>query len=82
MNTEQMKTSVITADSNEGILKIEDTPIDIDASKYDIADIEHGIFKNFDGSVDIDLANNKYIDMDKGVIINPEHNLSFIKDTS
>lgn len=82
MSTEQMKTPVITADTDEGILKIEGTPIDIDASKYDIADIEHGIFKNFDGSVDIDLANNKYIDMDKGVIIDPEHNLSFIKDTS
>ena len=82
MSTEQMKTPVITADTDEGILKIEGTPIDIDASKYDIADIEHGIFKNFDGSVDIDLANNKYIDMDKGVIIDPEHNLSFIKDAS
>ena len=82
MSTEQMKTPVITADTDEGILKIEGTPIDIDASKYDIADIEHGIFKNFDGSVDIDLANNKYIDMHKGVIIDPEHNLSFIKDAS
>ena len=82
MSTEQMKTPVITADTDEGILKIEGTPIDIDASKYDIADIEHGIFKNFDGSVDIDLANNKYIDMTKGVIIDPEHNLSCIKDAS
>ncbi len=82
MSTDQIKTDAISVDADEGILKIEGTPIDIDASKYDISDFEHGIFKNFDGSVDINLANNKYIDMDKGVIIDPEHNLSFIKDAS
>ena len=80
MSTDQMKTDKILADADEEILKIEGTPIDIDASKYDISDFEHGIFKNFDGSVDIDLANNKYIDIDKGVIIDPDHNLSFIQD--
>lgn len=80
MSTDQMKTPVITADADEGILKIEGTPIDIDANKYDIADFEHGIFKNLDGSVDIDLANNKYIDIENGIIVDPEHNLSFIKD--
>ena len=80
MSTDQLKTDAITVDSDEGILKIEGTPIDIDASKYDISDFEHGIFKNFDGSVDIDLANNKYIDMEKGVVIDPDHNLSFVQD--
>lgn len=79
---DELKTPVITADAEEGILKIKDTPIDIDASRYDIADIEHGVFKNMDGSVDIDLMNNKYIDIARGVIIDPENNISCIRDLS
>lgn len=78
MSVDELKTDKITANSEEGILKIEGTPIDIDASRYDIADIEHGIFKNTDGSVDIDLANNKYIDLEHGVIIDPDSQVSFI----
>lgn len=81
MSVDELKTDKITANAEEGILKIEGTPIDIDASRYDIADIEKGVFKNFDGSVDIDLANNKYIDLEHGVIIDPDSQVSFIQNT-
>ena len=80
MSVDELKTDKITANAEEGILKIEGTPIDIDASRYDVADIERGVFKNFDGSVDIDLSNNKYIDMDHGVMIDPDREMSFIKN--
>lgn len=62
MNTNEFKLSSkdITADGDDGIFKVKDTGINIDASKYDIADIEKGIYKNYDGSVDIDLLHNKY----------------------
>lgn len=80
MSVDELKTDKITANAEEGILKIEGTPIDIDASRYDIADVEKGVFKNFDGSVDIDLANNKYIDLDHGVIIDPDREISFIEN--
>lgn len=80
MSVDELKTDKITANAEEGILKIEGTPIDIDASRYDVADIERGVFKNFDGSVDIDLSNNKYIDIDHGVMIDPDREMSFIKN--
>lgn len=79
-SVDKLKTGNITADTTEGILKIKGTPIDIDASRYDFADIEKGVFKNYDGSVDIDLANNKYIDIEHGVIVDPESQVSFIKN--
>lgn len=80
MSVDELKTDKITANAEEGILKIEGTPIDIDANRYDVADVEHGIFKNYDGSVDIDLANNKYIDLEHGVIIDPDNQMSFIQN--
>lgn len=80
MSVDELKTDKITANAEEGILKIEGTPIDIDANRYDFADIERGVFKNYDGSVDIDLANNKYIDLEHGVIIDPDNQMSFIEN--
>lgn len=81
MNTDdfQVETDVVTADGDDGIFKIKNTPIDIDASKYDLADPDNGIYKNYDGSVDIDLLNNKYIDFNKGIFLDPENNISFLK---
>lgn len=81
MSVEDLKleTDKITADADDGIFKVKDTPINIDASKYDYADNANGVFKNYDGSVDIDLANSKYIDFKNGIFIDPEHNLSMVR---
>ena len=80
MSVDELKTDKITANAEDGILKIDGTPIDIDANRYDVADVERGVFKNYDGSVDIDLANNKYIDLEHGVIIDPDNQMSFIEN--
>lgn len=81
MNTNEFKLSSkdITADGDDGIFKVKDTGINIDASKYDIADIEKGIYKNYDGSVDIDLLHNKYIDKINGIFIDPDDKISAVK---
>lgn len=81
MNTNEFKLSSkdITADGDDGIFKVKGTGIDIDASKYDIADIEKGIYQNYDGSVDIDLLHNKYIDAANGIFIDPEAKISAVK---
>ena len=75
----KIETDKITADADDGIFKVEGTPIDIDASKYDYADVANGVFKNYDGSVDIDLANNKYIDFKNGIFVNPESKMSLVR---
>ena len=75
----KIETDKITADADDGIFKVEGTPIDIDASKYDYADVANGVFKNYDGSVDIDLANNKYIDFKNGIFVHPESKMSLVR---
>ena len=79
LNDAQVKTDKITADADDGIFKVEGSPVNINADKYDYADVSHGVFKNYDGSVDIDLANNKYIDFENGIFVDPEHKLSLIR---
>lgn len=70
----------ITADADDGIFKVDGTPIDIDASRFDYADVENGIYRNFDGSVDIDLLNGKYIDTQNGIFVDPESKISAFID--
>lgn len=79
VNDFKVKTDKIDADGDDGIFKVKGTGIDIDASKYDIADIEKGIYKNYDGSVDIDLLHNKYIDKENGIFIDPDDKISAVK---
>ncbi len=79
VNDFKVKTDKIDADGDDGIFKVKDTGINIDASKYDIADIEKGIYKNYDGSVDIDLLHNKYIDKINGIFIDPDNKISAVK---
>ena len=74
-----LKTDKIYTDSDDGIFKVKDTPINIDAKNYDVADCKNGVFKNYDGSVDIDLGNNKYIDVKHGIFIDPEHKISLVR---
>ena len=79
VNDFKVETDKIQADADEGIFKVKDTGIDIDASKYDIADVSNGVYKNLDGSVDIDLLHNKYIDKMNGIFIDPDAKVSAIK---
>lgn len=75
----KVETDKIQADGEDGIFKVDGTGIDIDASKYDIADVSNGVYKNLDDSVDIDLLHNKYIDKANGIFIDPEAKISAIK---
>lgn len=76
----QLESSKVFADADDGILKIKDSPIDIDASKVDYADPLRGIYKNFDGSVDIDLLHQKYIDTNNGIFVDVPNGISKIAD--
>lgn len=76
LKDQRLQSSNIVADGDDGIFKMKNTPLKIDATKYDISQPEKGIYKNIDGSVDIDLLHNKYIDKQHGIFVDPEHNIS------
>lgn len=76
LKDQRLQTSNIVADGDDGIFKMKNTPINLDARNYDISQPEKGIYKNIDGSVDIDLMHNKYIDKEHGIFVDPEHNIS------
>lgn len=78
VNELTLKSDKVFADADDGILKIKDSPIDIDASKVDYADPIRGIYKNFDGSVDIDLLHQKYIDTNNGIYVDVQNGISKI----
>lgn len=75
-----VSSDMVNISSDEGIIKIEGTGIDIDADKYDYVDWDNLVFKNYDGSVDIDLLNNKYIDVENGIFVDPEFGVSAVLD--
>lgn len=75
----KVETDKVMADADDGIFKVKGTGINIDASKYDIADTERGIYRNWDGSVDIDLLHNKYIDKVNGIFVDPDAKISAVK---
>lgn len=76
LKEQRLQSSNIIADGDDGIFKMKNTPLKLDARNYDISQPEKGIYKNIDGSVDIDLTNKKYIDKENGIFIDPEHNIS------
>ncbi len=77
----QVKSDNVVADADDGILKIKNSPVNIEASKCDYADPERGVYWNYDGSVDIDLLNDKYIDTKNGIYVDVNNGLSaFVKD--
>lgn len=79
VNDFKVETDKVMADADDGIFKVKGTGINIDASKYDIADPERGIYRNWDGSVDIDLLHNKYIDKVNGIFVDPDAKISAVK---
>ena len=76
LKEQRLQSSNIIADGDDGIFKMKNTPLKLDARTYDISQPEKGIYKNLDGSVDIDLMHNKYIDKEHGIFVDPEHNIS------
>ncbi len=76
LKEQRLQTSNIIADGDDGIFKMKNTPLKLDARNYEISLPEKGIYKKFDGSVDIDLMHNKYIDKEHGIFVDPEHNIS------
>lgn len=76
LKEQRLQSSNIIADGDDGIFKMKNTPLKLDARNYDISQPEKGIYKNLDGSVDIDLMHNKYIDKEHGIFVDPEHNIS------
>ncbi len=76
VNDLKLESDKVIADADDGVLKVKDSPIDIDASKVDYADPMRGVYKNFDGSVDIDLLNQKYIDTKNGIYVDVPHGIS------
>lgn len=78
VNDLKLESEKVFADADDGILKIKDSPIDIDANKVDYADPVRGIYKNFDGSVDIDLLHQKYIDTNNGIYVDVQNGISKI----
>lgn len=71
----------IIADADDGIFKVEGTPINLDASRFDYADVENGIYRNNNGSVDIDLLNGRYIDAQNGIFVDQNHKISAFIDS-
>ena len=77
----QVKSDNVVADADDGVLKIKNSPVNIDAADCDYADPSRGVYWKADGSIDIDLLNNKYIDTNNGIYVDVDNGLSaFVKD--